>query len=45
MSSLLTGVYFRSVEVGQLVAGETSLGVAHVTQFSVPPVFFPVSVP
>lgn len=38
--SVQTGVYFRSVEVGQLVAREPKLGVAHVTQISVSLVFF-----
>ncbi len=37
--SVQTGVYFRKVEVGQLVARKPSLGVAHVTQVSVSPVF------
>lgn len=39
--SVQTGVHFRRVEVGQLVAREPSLGVAHVTQISVSPVFLP----
>lgn len=41
--SVQTGVYFRMVEVGQLVARERSLGVAHVTRFCVSPVFLLVS--
>lgn len=41
--SVQTGVYFRRVEVGQLVARKQSLGITHVTQVSVSPVFLSVS--
>lgn len=39
------GVCFRRVEVGQLVARKPGLGVAHVTQISVSPVFLSVPQP
>lgn len=43
VSAYQTGVYYRRVEVGQLVTREPSLVVAHVTQISVSPVFLSVS--